>query len=81
MFISKTCVTSNTMATMTIRIPDTVKQTMDSYEEINWSAVARKSLLEKIEEEKIKQALYEASLDEAAGRLIPHEKIVKEYGN
>ena len=65
------------MATMTIRIPDSVKETMDSYDEINWSAVARKSLIDKIQEEKVKQALYESAEDIQKNRIIPHTELVR----
>jgi len=38
------------MTTMTLAVPDDLKQRMDAFSEINWSAVARRAFCEKIED-------------------------------
>jgi len=38
------------MTTMTLSVPNTLKQKMDTFPEMNWSEVARQAFLEKIED-------------------------------
>ncbi len=38
------------MATLSVSVPDDMKEKMEHMEEINWSAVARKAFEEKIEQ-------------------------------
>lgn len=38
------------MATMTLALPDTMKQRIDEHPEINWSEIARQAILKKIDE-------------------------------
>lgn len=47
-FKSNKCNTNITMATITVRIPDKLKEQMDSLDEINWSSVIRNMLEEKV---------------------------------
>jgi len=39
---------SSRMATVSVYVPDDLKQEMESYDEINWSVVARKAIQKKI---------------------------------
>lgn len=39
---------SSPMATVSVYVPDELKQEMESYDEINWSVVARKAIQKKI---------------------------------
>jgi len=81
MFISNKCNKNNTMAIITVRVPDTIKQTMDSYEEINWSAVIRSSLNEKLEELYLQKALIQAKKDIANGKTFTQKQIEEMFLN
>ena len=45
------------MATITLSVPDELKQEMDKLQIINWSAVAREAFKEKIDKLKLLEAL------------------------
>ncbi len=38
------------MGTLSVSVPDNLREQMDQLEEVNWSAVARKAFEEKVEE-------------------------------
>ena len=53
------------MSTLSVSIPDELKQKMNHLEEVNWSAVARKAFEEKVKEvEFVKQLAIKSSLTE-----------------
>lgn len=49
------------MGTLSVSVPDELKEKMDSMEEINWSAVARKAFEEKVKQIEIIQTLAKKS--------------------
>lgn len=67
------------MATITVRIPDELKATMDSLDEVNWSAVTRNLLEEKVEELYIRDKLSKAEKQIKEGRTISHEEVKKKF--
>lgn len=69
------------MATITIRIPQELKERMDSLDEINWSAVTRNLLQKKVEEYYVLEKLKEAEEDIKAGRLVSHKEFFKKFKN
>lgn len=76
------------MPTITLSIPEEMKQEMDETKVINWSAVAREAINEKLNQLRILRAIASKSkLTEKdaleLGRLIKkgiHERHVKQYG-
>ncbi|MFH1586662.1 MAG: hypothetical protein ABID38_02300 [Candidatus Diapherotrites archaeon] len=66
------------MSTVTISVPDELKQKMAMFPEMNWSAVARKAIVERIRiMEKMDEQLSKSRLSEedtlALGKKLKHE--------
>ena len=49
------------MATLTLSIPQELKERMQTYPDINWSAVARKAISQRIEEMELFERIKETS--------------------
>ncbi len=79
MFKSNTCNTNITMATITVRIPDKLKEQMDSLDEINWSSVIRNMLEAKIEEEFIRDRFQKVEKEVKEGRYENFEDVMNEF--
>ena len=67
------------MATLTVRIPDELKATMDSLDEVNWSAVTRNLLEEKVEEYYIRDKLSKSEKQIREGKTISHDEVKRRY--
>lgn len=67
------------MAILTVRIPDELKDTMDSMDEINWSAVTRNLLQEKVNEFFIKDRISKAEKQIKNKKYVSHSAVVKKY--
>lgn len=67
------------MATLTVRIPDELKATMDSLDEVNWSAVTRNLLLEKVEEYYIRDKLVKSEKQIKEGKTVSHEEVKRRF--
>lgn len=67
------------MATITVRVSDELKATMDSLDEINWSAVTRNLLEEKVEEFFIKDRLNKAEKQIQNGQVTAHDEVKRTY--
>ena len=63
------------MAIITLRIPDELKIKMDLLDEINWSAVTRNLLEQKVEEYLIKQKIQLSKEDISNGKIISHKNV------
>ena len=67
------------MATITVRVPDKLKSIMDSLDEINWSAVTRNFLEEKVEELYIRDRLSKAEKQIKEGKTVSHDEVKKMF--
>lgn len=67
------------MATLTVRIPDELKATMDSLDEVNWSAVTRNLLEEKVEEYYIRDKLAKSEKQIKEGRTVSHQEVKRRF--
>jgi predicted transcriptional regulator len=67
------------MATITLRVPDKLKATMDELDEINWSAVTRNLLQEKVEDYFIREKLSKSEKQIEEGKIISHEEVKNKY--
>ena len=67
------------MAIITVRIPDELKATMDDLDEVNWSAVTRNILEEKVAEYYIRDKLSKSEKQIREGKTISHNEIKKRY--
>ena len=67
------------MATITLRIPDEMKEIMDKLDEINWSAAVRNLLEEKIEEEYIRYRINLAERQIKEGKVVSHEEVKRMF--
>jgi predicted transcriptional regulator len=65
------------MAIITVRIPDELKATMDNLDEINWSAVTRNLLEEKVEEYYIRDKLAKSERQIKEGKTLSHGEVKK----
>ena len=75
-----TCITSDTrMATITVRIPDETKKTMDEMNEINWSSVIRNMLEAKVEEYYVRHRIAIAEKQIKEGKVTPHSEVKKRF--
>lgn len=81
------------MATVSLRVPDELKEKMDTYDEINWSAVIRANIEEEIEElesrsighavatsERLSNDINEASVEDQNTAEIIRDWREKRYG-
>lgn len=69
------------MATITIRVSDELKETMDNLDEVNQSAVTRNFLEEKVEELYIRNRLSKAEKQIKSGKTISHEEVKRLFLN
>lgn len=63
------------MATITLRVSDELKQTMDSLDEVNWSAVTRNFLEDKVKELYIRDRISKSEKQIKEGKTLSHEKV------
>lgn len=68
-------ITFITMATITVRVSDELKNTMDSLDEVNWSAVTRNFLEEKVKELYIRDRLSKAEKQIKEGKTLSHDEV------
>ena len=67
------------MATITLRVSDELKNTMDSLDEVNWSAVTRNFLEEKVEELFIRDRLNKVEKQIKEGKTMSQEEVEKMF--
>jgi len=67
------------MATITVRVSDELKNTMDSLNEVNWSAVTRNFLEDKVEELYIRDRLSKSEKQIKEGNTLSHEEVKKMF--
>jgi len=67
------------MATITVRVSDELKNTMDSLDEVNWSAVTRNFLEEKVEELFIRDRLNKVEKQIKEGKTMSQEEVEKMF--
>jgi hypothetical protein len=71
------------MVTLTLAIPEELKQKMDSFSEINWSAVAREAITQKISDlEFLRKFKSQSMMTEADALKLgkkANEKLSKRY--
>jgi len=67
------------MATITIRVSDELKNTMDILDEVNWSAVTRNLLKEKVEELFIRERFSKVEKQIKEGKTTPQEEVEKMF--
>ena len=62
------------MVSITLSVPSELKQEMDSFQEINWSAVARDAIKRKIQMlEKFRQFIKDSTLTEKEALILGRE--------
>jgi len=69
------------MATITVRVSDKLKHTMDIMDEVNWSAVTRNLLEEKVEELFIRDRLSKVEKQIKEGRTMSQKEVEKMFLN
>lgn len=69
------------MATITVRVSDELKNTMDIMDEVNWSAVTRNLLEEKVEELFIRDRLSKVEKQIKEGKTMTQEEVEKMFLN
>ena len=69
------------MATITVRVSDELKNTMDLMDEVNWSAVTRNLLEEKVEELFIRDRLNKVEKQIKEGKTISQEEVERLFLN
>lgn len=69
------------MTTMTLAVPNELKEKMDSFPEINWSAVARQAFMEKIEDLDFLQQFKKKSKLTKTETIKLGKKVNKELSN
>lgn len=67
------------MATITLRIPDELKNSMEGLDEVNWSAVTRNLLQEKVNELYVLHRYNKAEKEITDGKTVTHEKVKKMF--
>lgn len=66
------------MATVSLRVPDDLKERMDEHGEINWSAVIRSHLQEEIDRLESRNVGYAVALSERLSNGIDEETVADE---
>lgn len=66
------------MATVSLRVPDEVKEKMDEYSEINWSAVLRSHIEDEIEQLESRSIGHAVATSERLSKEIDHEDVTSE---
>ena len=69
------------MTTLTLAVPDEMKNKMDSFPEMNWSEVARQAFMQKIEDMEFLRRFKEKSKLTEADALRLGKGISKEVSN
>lgn len=69
------------MTTLTLAIPDEMKNKMDSFPEMNWSEVARQAFMQKIEDMEFLRKFKEKSKLTEADALRLGKEVSKEVSN
>ncbi len=71
------------MANLTLSVPEEVYARMRRHSEFRWSEVARRAILQKLEEAEIIEDIKAAERGEKAyksGKVLTHSKLVKSLG-
>jgi hypothetical protein len=63
------------MATVSLRVPDALKEKMDEHSEINWSAVIRSNLEEEIERLESRNIGHAVAVSERLSKEIGEENV------
>jgi len=63
------------MATVSIRIPDDLKERMDEHEDVNWSAVLRKCLRQEVDERESEKVAHAVATSERLSAEIDEEEV------
>jgi len=63
------------MATVSIRIPDDLKERMDEHEDVNWSAVLRERLRQEVEERESETVAHAVATSERLSAEIDEEEV------
>lgn len=66
------------MATVSIRVPDEVKQRMEEHEEINWSSVLRSNIEEELDELESRKMGHAVATSERLSNAIDAEEVSEE---
>ena len=69
------------MTTLTLAVPDEIKKKMDSFPEMNWSAVARQAFMQKIEDMEFLRRFKEKSKLTESDALRLGKEVSKEVIN
>jgi len=69
------------MTTLTLAVPDEIKKKMDSFPEMNWSAVARQAFMQKIEDMEFLRRFKEKSKLTESDALRLGKEVSKEVSN
>ena len=69
------------MTTLTLAVPDEMKQKMDSFPEMNWSEVARQAFMQKIEDMEFLRKFKEKSKITETDALRLGKEVGKEVSN
>jgi len=63
------------MATVSIRIPDDLKERMDEHEDVNWSAVLRERLRQEVEERESETVAHAVATSERLSAEIDEDEV------
>jgi predicted transcriptional regulator len=63
------------MATVSIRIPDDLKERMDEHEDVNWSAVLRERLRQEVDERESEKVAHAVATSERLSAEIDEEEV------
>lgn len=66
------------MATVSIRVPDDVKERMEAHGEINWSAVIRADIEEELEELESRSIAHAVATSERLSHAIDADDVAEE---
>ena len=69
------------MTTLTLAVPDEMKQKMDTFPEMNWSEVARQAFMQKIEDMEFLRKFKEKSKLSETDALRLGKEVSKEVSN
>ena len=63
------------MATVSIRIPDDLKERMDEHEDVNWSAVLREHLRQEVDEHESEKLAHAVATSERLSAEIDEKEV------
>jgi len=63
------------MATVSIRIPDDLKERMDEHEDVNWSAVLREHLRQEVDEHESEKLAHAVATSERLSAEIDKKEV------